>query len=145
MNAGTGVCGGINLEYFFSSVDNEKLGAGSKLPQNVLGLYGVANGVKGDLRPGLPWQMIDVHDPVRILTIVEQTPEVVLNVLKENPTTFDWYDKGWMKLGVYNPYNNELYVLVNGEFTPYSPIQKEVKVISNFEKSINFKPFIRYC
>ena len=52
LNAGTGVCGGINLEYFFSTVDNEKLGAGSKLPQNVMGLYSIANGVKGDLRPG---------------------------------------------------------------------------------------------
>jgi len=94
LNAGTGVCGGINLEYFFSTVDNEKLGAGSKLPQNVLGLYGVANGVKGDLRPGLPWQMIDVHDPIRILTVVENSPEMVMKVLTANPDTFDWYRKG---------------------------------------------------
>ena len=60
------VCGGINLEYFFSRVDNQKLGAGTKLPHNVMGLFGVANGIDGDLRPGLPSQMIEVHDPIRL-------------------------------------------------------------------------------
>ncbi len=136
LNAGTGVCGGINLEYFFSTVDNEKLGAGSKLPQNVIGLYGVANGVKGDLRPGLPWQMIDVHDPVRILTIVEQKPEVVLAVLKANPATFDWYDKDWMKLTVYNPFDKELYILMEGKFIPYSPVKKSIETIGSIEDLI---------
>lgn len=136
LNAGTGVCGGINLEYFFSTVDNEKLGAGSKLPQNVMGLYSIANGVKGDLRPGLPYQMIDVHDPIRILTVVEQKPETVMSVLKANPNTFEWYDKDWMKLAVYNPFDNELYILVNREFQIYNPIQKSVPKIDNFERFI---------
>ena len=36
------VCGGINLEYFFSRTDNQKLGAGTKLPHNVMGLFAVA-------------------------------------------------------------------------------------------------------
>jgi uncharacterized protein YbcC (UPF0753/DUF2309 family) len=136
LNAGTGVCGGINLEYFFSTVDNEKLGAGSKLPQNVVGLYSIANGVKGDLRPGLPWQMIDVHDPVRILTVVEQKPELVLEVLQANPSTFEWYKNDWMKLTVYNPFDNELYILRNEKFIHYTPIQKTIDTIDDFEKLI---------
>jgi uncharacterized protein YbcC (UPF0753/DUF2309 family) len=77
LKAAAPVCGGINLEYFFSRVDNQKLGAGSKLPHNVMGLIGVANGYDGDLRPGLPSQMIEIHDPVRLLVIVEHLPEVV--------------------------------------------------------------------
>ena len=36
-----------------------------------MGLIGVANGIDGDLRPGLPSQMIEVHDPVRLLVIAE--------------------------------------------------------------------------
>ncbi|MBI3232960.1 MAG: DUF2309 domain-containing protein, partial [Bacteroidetes bacterium] len=48
LKAAAPVCGGINLEYFFSRVDNQKLGAGSKLPHNVMGLFGVANGIDGD-------------------------------------------------------------------------------------------------
>ncbi len=136
LNAGTGVCGGINLEYFFSTVDNEKLGAGSKLPQNVVGLYSIANGVKGDLRPGLPWQMIDVHDPIRILTVVEQKPELVLEVLQANPSTFEWYKNDWMKLTVYNPFDGELYILRDEKFIPYTPIQNKIDKIDNFEKLI---------
>ncbi|MFD1550640.1 DUF2309 domain-containing protein [Putridiphycobacter roseus] len=136
LNAGTGVCGGINLEYLFSTVDNEKLGAGSKLPQNVIGLYAIANGVKGDLRPGLPYQMIDVHDPIRILTVVEQKPEVVLKVLKDNPGTFEWYDKNWMKLTVFNPFDNELYMLIDGSFERYQPIQESIPILKDFEKLI---------
>jgi len=76
------VCGGINLEYYFSRVDNYKLGAGTKLPHNVMGLFGVANSSDGDLRPGLPLQMIEVHDPVRLLIIVEHYPEVVLRTIQ---------------------------------------------------------------
>ncbi len=72
------VCGGINLEYYFSRVDNHKLGAGTKLPHNVMGLIGVANSCDGDLRPGLPVQMIEVHDPVRLLIVVEHFPAIVL-------------------------------------------------------------------
>ena len=45
---------GISLEYFFSSVDNERYGCGTKLPHNVTGLIGVMNGHLSDLRTGLP-------------------------------------------------------------------------------------------
>jgi uncharacterized protein YbcC (UPF0753/DUF2309 family) len=79
------VCGGINLEYYFSRVDNIKMGAGTKLPHNVMGLFGVANSSDGDLRPGLPWQMIEVHDPVRLLVIVEHKPELVLAAIQSSP------------------------------------------------------------
>ncbi len=48
---------GISLEYYFSSVDNEVFGCGTKLPHNVTGLIGVMNGHQGDLRTGLPLQM----------------------------------------------------------------------------------------
>ena len=64
------VCGGINLEYYFSRIDNSIYGAGTKLPHNVIGLLGVANGVEGDLRTGLPSQMIEVHEPARLLIVV---------------------------------------------------------------------------
>jgi len=133
LNAGTGVCGGINLEYFFSTVDNAKLGAGSKLPQNVIGLYAVANGVKGDLRPRLPWQMIDVHDPIRILTVIENSPELVLNVLEKYPNTFDWYRKEWMKLAVIDPKTNKVSILKEGKFTPYHTITEQTETMSDFE------------
>ena len=97
------VCGGINLEYFFSRVDNQKLGAGTKLPHNVMGLFGVANGIDGDLRPGLPSQMIEVHDPVRLLLIVEHFPDVVLETIQRSPEVYEWYINEWVHLVVVDP------------------------------------------
>ena len=69
------VCAGISLEYYFSFVDNDRYGCGTKLPHNVTGLVGVMDGHASDLRTGLPWQMVEIHEPVRILFVVETTPE----------------------------------------------------------------------
>jgi uncharacterized protein YbcC (UPF0753/DUF2309 family) len=52
------VCSGISLEYYFSTVDNEGYGCGTKLPHNVTGLIGVMNGQSSDIRTGLTWQMV---------------------------------------------------------------------------------------
>jgi len=122
------VAGGINLEYYFSRVDNQKLGAGSKLPHNVMGLIGVANGIDGDLRTGLPSQMIEVHDPIRLLAVVEHFPEVVYAAISKNPATFEWYRNEWLRLVVLHPETKELFVFENGVFLPYEPIQKAIFV-----------------
>ena len=75
------VCAGINLEYYFSYVDNPGWGCGTKLPHNIAALVGVMDGAASDLRTGLPWQMVEIHEPVRLLQIVESTPEAMLRIL----------------------------------------------------------------
>ncbi|MBX7205078.1 MAG: DUF2309 domain-containing protein [Bacteroidia bacterium] len=127
LRAAAPVCGGINLEYFFSRVDNQKLGAGTKLPHNVMGLIGVANGIDGDLRPGLPSQMIEVHDPLRLLTIVEHYPDVILKVLKSSPETYEWFINEWIHLVAVHPDNGTLSYFKEGAFVPYQTIS-EVEV-----------------
>lgn len=125
------VAGGINLEYYFSRVDNQKLGAGSKLPHNVMGLIGVANGIDGDLRPGLPSQMIEVHDPLRILIIVEHKPEVVKNAISRNPATYEWFINEWVNLVVYNPDDLKFYRFQNGSFEVFTPFESDIKTYAN--------------
>lgn len=125
MNAIAPVCGGINLEYYFSRVDNNNLGAGTKLPHNVMGLIGVANGIDGDLRTGLPSQMIEVHDPIRLLTVVEHNPEVVLEVIKRNPMTYEWFKNEWIVLVVYDPLKQIFLKFQDEMFVPYVPLQLE--------------------
>ena len=117
------VCGGINLEYFFSRVDNQKLGAGTKLPHNVMGLFGVANGIEGDLRPGLPSQMIEVHDPVRLMLIVEHFPDVVLETIQRSPEVYEWYINEWVHLVVVDPLTQKPSLFQGGAFVDYKPIQ----------------------
>jgi hypothetical protein len=112
------VCGGINLEYFFSRVDKQKLGAGSKLPHNVMGLIGVANGYDGDLRPGLPFQMTEMHDPLRLLVIVEHFPDVILNTIKSNDATYEWFNNEWINLVAVHPENGQQFLFKNEHFEP---------------------------
>ncbi|MBL0055218.1 MAG: DUF2309 domain-containing protein [Chitinophagaceae bacterium] len=130
------VCGGINLEYYFSRVDNIKMGAGTKLPHNVMGLFGVANSSDGDLRPGLPWQMIEVHDPVRLLVIVEHKPDIVLKAIQSSPEVFEWYKNEWVHIVALHPEEKHFYYFRDGEFKPYVPITAagEIKTIHNMEE-----------
>lgn len=123
------VCGGINLEYFFSRVDNQKLGAGTKLPHNVMGLFGVANGIDGDLRPGLPSQMIEVHDPIRLLLIVEHFPHVVLETIQKSAEMYEWYINEWVHLIAVHPETKELFLFEEGNFNPYHPLKKTIDVV----------------
>lgn len=125
------VCGGINLEYFFSRVDNQKLGAGTKLPHNVMGLFGVANGIDGDLRPGLPSQMIEVHDPVRLLIIVEHFPEIVLATIKKADDVYEWFINEWVRLIVINPETKEFSLFKDGSFTIYEPLTKKIDAVTD--------------
>lgn len=120
------VCGGINLEYFFSRMDNSVVGAGTKLPHNVMGLIGVANSSDGDLRLGLPLQMIEVHDPVRLLMVIEHRPEIVLATISNNPALYHWFINDWIHLIVVHPEQKMLYRFTNGKFVPYIPLAKQI-------------------
>ncbi|MGZ5000555.1 MAG: putative inorganic carbon transporter subunit DabA, partial [Methylomonas sp.] len=104
------VCGGINLEYLFSRIDNSVYGAGTKLPHNVIGLLGVANGVEGDLRTGLPSQMIEVHEPARLLMVVEQTTAIADLAIARLGSFKEWLDNEWIRLIVCDPASRELYL-----------------------------------
>ena len=65
------VCAGISLEYYFSCVDPVGWGAGNKLPHNITSLLGVMDGAASDLRPGLYQQMVEIHEPMRLLFVIE--------------------------------------------------------------------------
>jgi uncharacterized protein YbcC (UPF0753/DUF2309 family) len=134
LNAVAPVCGGINLEYYFSKVDNHRLGAGSKLPHNVIGLLGVANGLEGDLRTGLPAQMLNIHDTIRLLVVVEHFPEVVLEAIQKNAATYSWFIGQWVHLAVIHPESKSLFYFQNGIFEPYEPITESLPVIENLEQ-----------
>ena len=134
------VCGGINLEYYFSRVDNLKLGCGTKLPHNVTGLIGVTNSSDGDLRPGLPWQMIEPHDPVRLMVIVEHFPEIVLKVIQTTPAMFEWYKNEWIHIVAIHPETKEFYYLINEQFVLQSVADVKIKSIDNLLRFFEAAP-----
>lgn len=123
------VCAGINLEYYFSYVDNVGFGSGAKLPHNVSGLLGVMDGAASDLRTGLPWQMVEIHEPVRLLFIVETTPEAMLKIMDRNPVIGTLCRNGWVQMSVLSPDSSDIHVFQNGEFRPYVPTTQELPMV----------------
>jgi len=131
------VCGGINLEYYFSRVDNERLGAGSKLPHNINGLIGVANSIDGDLRPGLPLQMVEVHDPVRLLILVEHFPEVVGRTIQASASLYEWFFNEWVHLIAIHPETGDFYYFKKGVFQRHDPVIQEAPELNHLEALLN--------
>ncbi|HVK19685.1 MAG TPA: putative inorganic carbon transporter subunit DabA, partial [Fimbriiglobus sp.] len=115
------VCGGINLEYYFSHTDPAGYGCGTKLPHNITSLLGVMDGAASDLRTGLPWQMTEIHEPVRLLIVCETTPEVMRKVLDGNPAGKQLVDNGWVQLAVQSPDGDDIRLYARGEFRLYRP------------------------
>ena len=105
------VCGGINLEYLFCRLDNAIYGAGTKLPHNVIGLLGVANGVEGDLRTGLPQQMIEVHEPARLLIILDQSRSIIdATFARLGAELMSWAENEWVRVVACEPGSRDLYL-----------------------------------
>lgn len=119
--AATPVGAGINLEYYFSNVDNERYGAGSKLPHNITGLFGVMSGHASDLRTGLPRQMIEIHEPLRLLIVVEATPERLLDIASRQAEVKELVVNRWVQLVSLDPDSGAMQVFTDRGFVPFQP------------------------
>lgn len=113
------VCGGINLEYYFSYVDPQGWGSGTKLPHNIVGLLGVMDGPTSDLRTGLPWQMVEIHEPMRLLFVIETTPAILQGILDRNPPLARLAFNGWIQLATLSPQEAAIHVLEKEGFRPF--------------------------
>lgn len=113
------VCAGINLEYYFSRVDTNRFGCGSKLPHNVASLLGVMDGAASDLRTGLSEQMVEIHQPIRLLLIVECEPEALLKVIAANPQLTRLIGNGWVNVATLAPDSDEIHIYRDGTFEPF--------------------------
>ena len=113
------VCAGISLEYYFSFVDNDRYGCGTKLPHNITSLMGVMDGHASDLRTGLPWQMVEIHEPVRILFVVESTPHRLGKVIDASPALQRLVDNRWIRLATIDPASGRVHVRRDGGFEEF--------------------------
>lgn len=94
---------GISLEYYFSTANNDRYGCGSKVTHNVAGYFGVMQGAASDLATGLPRQMIEVHEAMRLLVVVEQTLDVITAVYQRQPPLQELVGKRWVNLAAKDP------------------------------------------
>ncbi len=98
----------INMEHFFSVVDNEAFGSGSKVYHNVVGRFGVVTGNLSDLRTGLPAQTMlradrPYHQPMRLITLVEAPLTLVESLLAKLYKPRELVQNGWIRLVVLDP------------------------------------------
>jgi uncharacterized protein YbcC (UPF0753/DUF2309 family) len=120
----------INLQYWCSTVDPERFGAGDKTTHNVLGapdgapaaLSAVLTGARGDVRIGLPWQAVSAyapvdgrwvdglprHEPLRLLALVCATPDAIDGVLARHPEVARLALGEWISLVSVDPSDGRL-------------------------------------
>ncbi len=115
------VCAGISLEYYFSCVDVHGYGCGSKLPHNIAALLGVMEGAASDLRTGLSAQMIEIHEPMRILFVVETTPRIMEGIIAANPVIGRLCRNEWAQLATLSPDGSAVHLYRRGQFERYHP------------------------
>lgn len=93
----------ISSQYYFSTVDPDRHGAGTKPLHNVVGGIGVYEGVGGDLRTGLPLESVSfagrrVHEPMRLLAVVEAPRERLERLVEANSAVAQLLHNGWIRL-----------------------------------------------
>lgn len=115
------VVAGINLEYYFSYVDPTGYGSGTKLPHNVTSLLGVMDGAQSDLRTGLPWQMVEIHEPTRLAMVVEGTRDRLLRVVETNPAIERLVRNRWIWLACLDAESGTLWELRDRGFVAHTP------------------------
>jgi uncharacterized protein YbcC (UPF0753/DUF2309 family) len=99
----------INNHYYFSTVDNENFGGGTKITHNITGKFGVVQGNGGDLKMGLPLQSIRqtdnemYHQPLRLTVLVQAPLDRVQKILLQNEHLKTLLDNEWIYLLVMEP------------------------------------------
>jgi len=111
----------INMEHYFSTVDNEHYGSGSKVYHNVAGRFGVMTGNLSDLRTGLPAQTVlakgqPYHEPMRLITVVEAPYEHVMSAIAKVAVVRKLLNNGWIRFLIVDPESGKTHVHSKGQW-----------------------------
>jgi len=122
------VASGINLAYYFSAVDRLRFGCNTKLPHNIAGLVGVMDGHASDLRTGLPWQTVEIHEPMRLLLVIDAPAERILAAADRLPGVKQLFTNSWVQLAVWND-AGDLEVFDGSMFRPHERSRSRLPIV----------------
>jgi hypothetical protein len=109
----------INMEHYFSAVDNARYGSGSKVYHNIAGRFGVMTGNLSDLRTGLPAQTVlkdgvPYHEPLRLLTVIEAPFAHARAAIERVVKVRNLMHNGWLRMAVVDPRTGAAYLFEDG-------------------------------
>ena len=93
----------INMEHYFSTVDVNVYGAGSKAYHNVVGNVGVMFGTQSDLSIGLPFQTVmdgekPYHEPMRLFVIIEAPRKLIDAIISKHEMLQGLIGNQWLHI-----------------------------------------------
>tara|TARA_Y100001935_G_scaffold244940_1_gene237945 strand:+ start:1279 stop:4410 length:3132 start_codon:yes stop_codon:yes gene_type:complete len=111
----------INMEHYFSAVDNQRFGSGSKVNHNVAGRFGVMSGNISDLRTGLPSQTVlkdglPYHEPIRLITLIEAPFDLAKQVFESVAATKNLVKNAWIRMLIVDPETHDVSLFERGEW-----------------------------
>lgn len=116
----------INMEHYFSAVDNERFGSGTKVNQNVAGRFGVMTGNLSDLRTGLPAQTVlkdgvPYHEPLRLITVIEAPFDHAMKAINSVPSVKNLVLNAWIRLLIVDPVSGDVLLYEDGDWLKSTP------------------------
>ena len=111
----------INMEHYFSTVDNDCFGSGSKVNQNVAGRFAVMTGNLSDLRTGLPSQTVlkngmPYHEPLRLITVIEAPFDMANQAIEGVVAIKTLVKNAWIRMLVIDPETDKAWLHSRGEW-----------------------------
>ncbi len=111
----------INMEHYFSAVDNDRFGSGSKVNHNVAGRFGVMTGNLSDLRTGLPSQTVlkdglPYHEPLRLITVIEAPMDHAKKAIEGVVAVKNLVHNGWLRMIVIDPDTKNVSIFARGHW-----------------------------
>jgi hypothetical protein len=89
-------------------------------------------GINDDLRTWCSYQMVDVHEPMRVLTVVKATVETLIAIYKRQPVSHEPIGRSWLL--------PPLRQLIDGGWLLLAAIHPDTGEISVFNPKQGFVP-----
>lgn len=149
----------INTQYFFSTLDQNTYGSGSKITHNVTGKFGIMQGNCSDLKQGLPLQSVNrtddcrYHELLRLQVLVNASREKLEAIIEKHQVLQNLFYHQWVILVALDPENRKFYRLIGKEMwieilspagiqkseTNKFLFKKAEPVIPNVSQKLNFE------
>ncbi|MCF8059317.1 MAG: DUF2309 domain-containing protein [Bacteriovoracaceae bacterium] len=98
----------INMQYYASTVNQKRYGAGNKVLNNVVGGIGCLEGNGGDLLGGLTEQSVwykgdYFHEPIRLQVYIEAETSAINQIIEKHLLVKELISNNWLKVIAINP------------------------------------------